>query len=88
MRARSGLAFFSLLLTGGCAVEGAPSFVVFGAYFPAWMFCGLATIAAAILARAVMTATGLSNVLPYQLFVCAALGVMAGLALWFSFFGS
>jgi len=73
---------------GGCTVKGAPSYVIFGAYFPAWMFCGAIAIVTAIIARVLMTATGLSEVLPYQLFVCTAIGLMAGLAVWLSVFGS
>jgi len=68
-----------LLGLSGCAVRGAPSFVLFGAFFPAWMFCAALGILAAIGARAVFVATGLAHVLPLQLFVCASIGVCAGL---------
>ena len=51
---------------------GLPSFVLFGAYFPAWMLLALLAIVAAILARAVFLVTGLARVLPFQLFVCAS----------------
>lgn len=74
------------LALSGCAVQGAPSYTLFGAYFPAWMFCAAIGLVAAIVARAFFEATGLSYVLPYQLFVCASIGVCAGLAagfLWF-----
>lgn len=68
-----------LLGLSGCAVRGAPSFVLFGAFFPAWMFCAALGILAGIGARAVFVATGLAHVLPLQLFVCASIGVCAGL---------
>ncbi len=68
-----------LLGLSGCAVRGAPSFVLFGAFFPAWMFCAALGILAGIVARAVFVATGLAHVLPLQLFVCASIGVCAGL---------
>ena len=71
---------------GGCDVRGAPSYVLFGAYFPAWMFLALLAIIAAIVARAVFLATGLARVLPFQLFVCAAVGVSAALLAWSRWF--
>ena len=68
-----------LLGLSGCDVRGAPSFVLFGAFFPAWMFCAALGILAGIVARAVFVATGLAHVLPLQLLVCASIGVCAGL---------
>jgi YtcA family len=65
----SALALTALAFSG-YAVQGAPSFALFGAYFPAWMFCAALGILAAILARAVFVATGLAHVLPFQLCVC------------------
>jgi hypothetical protein len=70
----------------GCDVRGAPSYVVFGAYFPAWMFLALLAIVAAIVTRAIFVATGLARVLPFQLFVCAAVGVSAALLAWSRWF--
>ena len=74
------------LALSGCTVRGAPSYTLFGAYFPAWMFCAAIGLIAAIIARAFFEATGLAYVLPYQLFVCASIGLCAGLiacAVWF-----
>ncbi|HXZ16731.1 MAG TPA: YtcA family lipoprotein [Roseiarcus sp.] len=82
----SALALIALAL-GGCEVRGAPSFTLFGAYFPAWMFCAALGIIAAILARAVFVATGLAHVLPLQLFVCASIGLCAALYADLAFFG-
>ena len=65
------------LALGGCATRGAPSYTLFGAYFPAWMFCAGIGLAAAVVARAFFEATGLAYVLPFQLFVCASIGVCA-----------
>ncbi len=74
------------LTLGGCS-SGAPSFVLFGAFFPDWMFCALLGILVAIIARAVFVATGLSSVLPYQLFVCTSIGVIFALLAWLLWFG-
>jgi len=75
------------LCLNGCAVRGAPSFVLFGALFPAWMFCAVLGILAAIVARVVFVASGLAYVLPLQLFVCASIGVCAALVAGLVWFG-
>jgi YtcA family len=74
----------SWALGGG---RGAPSFVIVGSYFPGWMFCALIGIVLAIAVRIGFVASGLANVLPYQLFVCAAIGLCGALALWLLWFG-
>ncbi len=76
-----------LLILGGCSRVGAPSFVLFGAFFPDWMFCALLGIAVAIVARVVFVAAGLSDVLPYQLFVCLAVGLIFAFLAWLLWFG-
>jgi len=74
------------LVLGGCS-QGAPSLVLFGAFFPAWMFCAVLGIVAAIGARAVFVATDLSYVFPYQLLVCTSIGLVFALLLWLIWFG-
>ena len=71
----------------GCSGHGAPSFVLFGAFFPAWMLCSFIGILGAIAARGFFVAAGLSSVLPYQLFVCASLGLGAAVLTWLIWFG-
>jgi YtcA family len=72
---------------GGCAVRGAPSFEIVGSYFPGWMFCGLIGIFSAIVVRVGFVASDLSSVLPFQLFVCSAIGLCCGLLAWLLWFG-
>jgi hypothetical protein len=101
MRAKSGIpasskrwsisraltvASLQLVLTS-CSSGGAPSFTLFGAFFPGWMFCGLIGIVGAVAARSVFAGSGLSGVLPYQLFVCTAIGVIVAILAWFVLFG-
>ncbi len=74
-------------ILGGCASHGAPSFVLFGAFFPAWMFCALFGIFGAIAARSLFVALGLNSVLPYQLFVCSSLGLVVAAMAWLAWFG-
>jgi hypothetical protein len=80
------VASLQLILTS-CSTGGAPSFTLFGAFFPGWMFCGLVGIVGAGAARAVFVATRLSNVLPYQLFLCTAIGIIVAILAWFVWFG-
>ena len=78
----------TLLFLSGCGfVRGAPSFPLFGAFFPGWMFCAALGILAGISARALFVFTGWSDVLPFQLFVCTSIGLMFGLLLWWLWFG-
>ena len=81
-----GLPWLVLLSLGGCATAGAPSFTLFGAFFPAWMLCAGFGIAAAIAARGIFLATGLAELLAYQLFVCSAIGVIAAVLPWLLIF--
>jgi hypothetical protein len=86
--ARSGhiILGFAALALGGCST-GAPSFVLFGAFFPAWLLCGTLGIVGAGAARAAFVASGLSDTLPYQLFVCSAIGAIVALLVWLIGFG-
>ncbi len=85
--ARALLSSLLLLLLGGCSRVGAPSFVLLGAFFPDWMFCALLGIAVAIVARIVFVVTGLSGILPYQLFVCLSVGFVFAFLAWLFWFG-
>jgi hypothetical protein len=80
------VASLQLVLTS-CSSGGAPSFDLFGAFFPAWLLCGLTGFVGAVAARGVFAGSGLSNVLPYQLFVCTAIGVIIAIVAWFVWFG-
>lgn len=75
------------LAAEGSTVSGAPSYTLFGAFFPAWMVCAVFGIFAAVAARAAMVSSGLAKVLPYQLFVCASIGLIVALLLWLIWFG-
>jgi hypothetical protein len=89
LKEQAGVLFAPLLplILGGCSRIGAPSFVLFGAFFPGWMFCALLGIAVAVVARVVFVATGLSDILPYQLFVCLSVGLIFAFLAWLFWFG-
>ena len=59
-----------------------------GAYFPAWLACGLLGVAASIVARAVLVMAGLGQELPLQLLVCVSLGVVCGALAWTAWVGA
>jgi YtcA family len=85
--ARTILLLLASGLVSGCSAAGAPSFDLFGAFFPAWLFCGVLGVVGAGAARGVFVASGLSERLPYQLFVCTAIGVLAACLAWLIGFG-
>ncbi|MFT8777697.1 MAG: YtcA family lipoprotein [Gluconacetobacter liquefaciens] len=95
MRQKSFCFFFSskrtnllpLLALNGCALHGAPSFPIVGAYFPAWMLCALTGVAVAVGLRVVFLLTGIDALLSFRLFTYVALGTLAALALWALAFG-
>ncbi len=86
-RPASALLCLACVCLGGCSLSGAPSFDLFGAFFPAWLLCGVIGIAGAAIARVAFVGTGLSNALPYQLAVCTAIGVITAILVWLLAFG-
>jgi hypothetical protein len=66
---------------------GAPSYTLFGAFFPGWMLCAAIGILASIGARVVFVSTGWSVILPFQLCVCTSIGMIFGLLAWLFWFG-
>jgi YtcA family len=79
--------FLTSVALGGCATRGAPSYPIVGAFFPGWMFCALIGIVGALATRGLFVATKLNRVLPFQLFVCASMGVIIAAAAWILWFG-
>jgi len=67
---------------GGCASHGAPSFVLFGAFFPAWMIISIIGIFVAVLTRVALLATRLAPHLPLQLPLCLSVGLTVAVILW------
>jgi YtcA family len=80
------LAITSCLLTG-CSFGEAPSFELFGAFFPAWLLCAVIGIVGAASTRVVLTTANSGDVIPFQLAVCTAVGVIVALLTWMALFG-
>jgi len=70
----------------GCAARGAPSFVLFGAYFPAWMLVSALGIFAAVATHIATVATGLAETMRFQLLNCTAIGVTIAVVWWLMWF--
>jgi YtcA family len=66
----------------GCSLAGAPSYELFGAFFPAWMFCALIGIFAAAGVGVILRTALLNRVIPWPLAVCTSVGVIAALLVW------
>ncbi|WP_373380216.1 hypothetical protein [Cupriavidus nantongensis] len=64
----------------GCA--GAPSFALFGAYFPLWLLSALVGILGAVVAWRVFIATGWAETVRFQLLVNAAIGLIIAEIVW------
>src|SRR4029079_15192423 len=86
-RLASGLLCLVCVFLCGCSASGAPSFDLFGAFFPAWLLCGAIGIVGAAVARLAFVSSGLSDELPYQLALCTAIGVITAVLFWLVAFG-
>ena len=78
---------FPLLSLCGCSQAGAPSFDIFGAFFPAWLLCAVLGIFIALGARVFFAARNLTSVLPFQLPLCTSLGAIFAMLIWLACFG-
>ena len=85
-QARRAAPLATALLTG-CAPRGAPSLVLFGAYFPAWMLCAVIGIAAALAVRAIFILLGLDAIMAFRLFSYGAIAVTVAAVSWLIWYG-
>ena len=72
----------ALVSCGLSSCDGAPSRNVLGSYFPSWMVCALAGIAAAVIGRSILKATGLLEEVPAPLAVLLAIACAVTFSLW------
>jgi hypothetical protein len=70
-----------------CSLRGAPSYSLFGAFFPAWLLCGTIGALGSIGLRSFVIAMGLEDAMPFKLLVYVAFAVGLALWLWLSLFG-
>jgi hypothetical protein len=75
------IAVLSLILQG-CTLHGAPSYEIFGAFFPLWLVSGLIGFVGGLVAHRIFVSTGYAQIVPFQLFVCLAIGVIVAVLVW------
>jgi len=68
------------LVPTGCTL-GAPSFELFGAYFPLWLACALCGVLAAVIVRATLPTEVMGSALPLPWLICSGSGVVAAVLL-------
>ncbi|MFL9866498.1 hypothetical protein PQR67_20180 [Paraburkholderia fungorum] len=68
----------------GCALRGAPSYEIFGAYFPLWLLSAVVGFVGAVIAHRIFVSTGWVRIVPYQLSVCMAIGLTVAVLFWLS----
>jgi hypothetical protein len=66
----------------GCALHGAPSREIFGAYFPLWLMGGVIGLFAALLAHRISVAKRWTQIVPLQLSVCLSIGITVAVLVW------
>ena len=66
----------------GCATHGAPSYAIFGAYFPLWLLSAVIGATGALIAHRVFVMTGWSATVPLQRSVCVAIGLTIAVIVW------
>lgn len=71
---------------GGCALRGAPSYSLFGAFFPAWLLCSALGLVTAFVFRGLVIATGLEEAMPLKLLTYTAFGAAVALWTWLTLF--
>ena len=69
------------------ACDSAPTMDLLGSYFPAWMLCAVFGVAAAVIIRQLLAATGINDYVVAPLLTYAALAVSATLLAWLIWFG-
>ncbi|MBR7777578.1 YtcA family lipoprotein [Undibacterium rugosum] len=76
-----------MLTLTACVSPQAPSLIIAGAYFPAWLLCAAVGVIVAIVFRLALLKLKLADLLPYPLFLCLSVGVLAAMLIWLIWFG-
>lgn len=75
----------SLSVLTGCSQGRAPSFLIFGSYFPAWLIGLALSIPLTVVIRALLIRSGLDDALPVRLLVYSCLCLLLTLAFAYAF---
>jgi hypothetical protein len=82
-----GLCTACLVLSACNNLKGAPSYSIFGAFFPAWLLCAGIGLVGSVVLRVLVIALGFEEVLPWRLLVYTAFATGVTLWLWLALFG-
>lgn len=80
-----GFCFACVLLLAGCVQSQAPSFLLFGSYFPSWLVGVAISIVLTLLVRWGLIRAGIDDVLPMRLLVYVCMGLVLTLAFAYIF---
>jgi hypothetical protein len=69
------------------ACDFSPTMDLFGSYFPAWMLCAAAGIAATVIIRQILAVAGINDYVVAPLLTYAGFAVSATLLAWLIWFG-
>ena len=78
------LVIYILLIESG---GGAPSFSLFGAFFPAWLLCAVFGLVSCFVLRGVLITIRLDEAVPLKFVVYLAVAVASALGSWLTLFG-
>ncbi|MGE7155275.1 YtcA family lipoprotein [Methylorubrum rhodesianum] len=67
--------------------QAAPTFSLFGSFFPAWLVCAIAGIVGALVLRAVLSVIRLDDGIPFKLLTYTCAAVAIDCSLWLLMFG-
>ena len=84
---RTAFLLIGSIALSACDLRGAPSYSIFGAYFPAWLLCSAIGILGSVGLRAAVVASGLEDAIPLRLLVYVGFATAVALWLWLSLFG-
>ncbi len=75
------------LLTPLASCSAAPSQDLLGSFFPAWMLCAAAGVAASVVSRRLLVALGIAEHVPAPPLTFIALAAAVTLLVWLIWFG-
>lgn len=73
------------VLLGACAQERAPSFMILGSYFPAWLVGAALSIPVTLLLRWGLVRAGIDDALPMRLLVYVCIALVFTIAFAFAY---
>jgi YtcA family len=86
-RSRMYAAIAACVALGGCVLDGAPSYSLFGAFFPASLLCVVIGLIGSLILRVVFVASGFENSTPFKLLIYVAFAASMATWIWLALFG-